>query len=202
MAITYPLSIPTTGIRSISISARNVVGASVSPFTGQQQLVRHQGAWWEADVTLPPMKRADAEEWIGFLVSMKGRFGTFLLGDPAATSPRGTWAGTPLVNGAGQTGETLTIDGFSAGATAKRGDYFQIGTGGGARLYKVLADATAAAGAMTLDIWPRLRESPADNAVVVTSNTVGLFRLASNDSEWNVNEATVYGITFGAVEAI
>jgi intracellular sulfur oxidation DsrE/DsrF family protein len=55
---------------------------------------------------------------------------------------------------------------------------------------------------MTLDIWPRLRESPADNAVVVTSNTVGLFRLASNDSEWNVNEATVYGITFAAVEAI
>jgi hypothetical protein len=55
---------------------------------------------------------------------------------------------------------------------------------------------------MTLDIWPRLRESPADNAVVVTTSTVGLFRLASNDTEWSVDEASIYGLTFGAVEAI
>ena len=202
MPITYPLSIPTTGIRSISLRARNVVGASISPFTGQQQLVRHQGAWWEADVSLPPMKRPDAEEWIGMLTSLRGRWGTFLIGDPAGAAPRGTWAGTPLVSGAGQTGETLAVDGFSGGATAKRGDYVQIGTGGSARLYKVLADATAAGGAMTLDIWPRLRESPADNAVVVTTSTVGLFRLASNDTEWSVDEASIYGLTFAAVEAI
>lgn len=202
MAISYPLSIPATGIRSISIRARNVVAATASPFTGQQNLVRHQGAWWEAEVSLPPMDRPDAEEWIGFLMSLKGRYGTFLLGDPAATSPRGTWAGTPLVQGAGQTGDSLTIDGFSAGATAKRGDYFGIGSGSTARLYKVLTDATAAAGAMTLDIWPRLRESPADNAVVTTSSATGLFRLASNDTEWSVDLARIYGLSFAAVEAI
>lgn len=202
MAISYPLSIPATGIRSISIRARNVVAATASPFTGQQNLVRHQGAWWEAEISLPPMDRPDAEEWIGFLMSLKGRYGTFLLGDPAATSPRGTWAGTPLVQGAGQTGESLVVDGFNAGATAKRGDYFGIGSGGTARLYKVLTDATAAAGAMTLDIWPRLRESPADNAVVTTASAAGLFRLASNDTEWSVDLARIYGLSFAAVEAI
>lgn len=202
MAISYPLSIPATGIRSISIRARNVVAATASPFTGQQNLVRHQGAWWEAEISLPPMDRPDAEEWIGFLMSLKGRYGTFLLGDPAATSPRGTWAGTPLVQGAGQTGESLVVDGFNAGATAKRGDYFGIGSGSTARLYKVLTDATAAAGAMTLDIWPRLRESPADNAVVTTASAAGLFRLASNDTEWSVDLARIYGLSFAAVEAI
>lgn len=202
MTISYPLSIPATGIRSISIRARNVVAATASPFTGQQNLVRHQGSWWEAEVSLPPMDRPDAEEWIGFLMSLKGRYGTFLLGDPAATSPRGTWAGTPLVQGAGQTGETLVVDGFSAGATAKRGDYFGLGSGSTARIYKVLTDATAAAGAMTLDIWPRLRESPADNAVVTTSSAAGLFRLASNDTEWSVDLARIYGLSFAAVEAI
>lgn len=198
MPISYPLTIPATGLRSITIRQRNVVGASASPFTGQQQLVRHPGAWWEADVRLPAMKRADAEEWIGFLASLRGRWGTFRLGDPSGASPRGTWAGTPLVNGASQTGETLAVDGFSGGATVKRGDYFQVGD----RLHKVLADATAAAGAITLDIWPRLRESPADNAVVTTSNTTGLFRLASNDIEADIDEALVFGIAFGAIEAI
>lgn len=198
MAISYPLTIPTTGIRSVTFRQRNVVGASTSPFTGQQQLVRHQGAWWEAEIRLPPMKRADAEEWVGFLASLKGRWGTFRLGDPAGASPRGTWAGTPLVSGGGQTGESIVIDGFSAGATAKRGDYMQIGD----RLYKVLTDTTAAAGAMTLDIWPRLRESLADNAPVTTSNATGLFRLAANEVDVDISEALIYGISFAAVEAI
>lgn len=202
MTITYPLSMPTTGVRSITLRARQVVAATASPFTGQQQLVRHQGGWWEAEVTLPPMMRADAEEWIGFLMSLRGRWGTFLLGDPNATSPRGTWAGTPLVNGASQTGETLNVDGFSAGATARRGDYITLGSGGSARLYKVLSDETAAGGAMTLDLFPRLRESPADNAAVATSNTTGLFRLASNETEWSIDVARIYGITFAAIEAI
>jgi hypothetical protein len=202
MPISYPLSIPTTGIRGIRLSARNVVGVASSPFTGSQQVYRHQGAWWEAEVSLPPMKRADAEEWIGFLLSLKGRSGTFLLGDPAGASPRGTWAVAPLVNGGTQTGETLAVDGFPEGATVKRGDYIQIGSGASTRLYKVLVDATAAAGAITLDIWPRLRESPADNAVVTTSSARGTFRLADNLTSWDVDEMLAYGITFAAVEAI
>lgn len=202
MAISYPLSIPTTGVRSIRVSARNVVGVASSPFTGSQQVYRHQGAWWEAEISLPPMKRADAEEWIGFLLSLKGRSGTFLLGDPAGASPRGTWAGTPLVAGGSQTGEALTVDGFSAGATVKRGDYIQLGSGTATRLHKVLTDATASSGSITLDLWPRLRESPADNAVVTTSSAKGTFRLADNVAGWEIDEALAYGITFGAVEAI
>lgn len=202
MPISYPLSIPTTGIRSIRLSARDVVGVAASPFTGSQQIYRHQGAWWEAEVILPSMKRADAEEWIGFLMSLKGRSGTFLLHDPAGASPRGTWAGTPLVKGGSQTGEALMVDGFSAGATVKRGDYIQLGSGAATRLHKVLTDATAAAGEITLDIWPRLRESPADNAVVTTSAAKGTFRLADNVSAWEIDEALAYGITFAAVEAI
>lgn len=202
MAISYPLSIPTTGIRGIRLSARNVVGVASSPFTGSQQVFRHQGAWWEAEISLPPMRRADAEEWIGFLLACKGRSGTFLLGDPAGASPRGTWAGTPLVEGASQTGEALLVDGFSAGATVKRGDYVQLGSGAATRLYKVLTDATETAGAITLDLWPRLRESPGDNAVVTTSAAKGTFRLADNLASWDIDEALAYGITFAAVEAI
>jgi hypothetical protein len=62
---------------------------------------------------------------------------------------------------------------------------------------------TNASGQTTLDIWPRLRESPADNAAIITSNTVGLFRLA--DSEVKIHELDrelIYSISFAAVEAI
>lgn len=200
MTISYPITLPTSGgYARVEFRMSNVVGVSTSPFTLQQQLVRHQGARWEADVTIAEMERPAAEEWIAALTSLRGAWGTFRLGDPGGATPRGTWAGTPLVKGGSQTGETLLVDGFSAGATVKAGDYLQVGD----RLYKILVDATEAAGEITLDIWPRLRESPADNAVVTTSNARGLFRLAGNQSGWSLQGAGLrYSIAFGAVEAI
>lgn len=200
MAISYPIALPTSGgYARIEFRASNVVGVSTSPFTFQQQLVRHQGARWEADVTVAEMERPAAEEWIAALTSLRGAWGTFRLADPGGATPRGTWAGTPLVKGSGQTGETLLVDGFSAGATVKAGDYLQIGD----RLYKVLIDATAVGGEITLDIWPRLRESPADNAVITTSSAKGLFRLSGNQNGWSLEGAGLrYSIAFGAVEAI
>ena len=206
MTITYPLSLPAVGgIRRIRLTARNVVGVSVSPFTLGQQVYQHQGQSWEADITLPPMKRADAEEWIAFLLSLAGRYGTFLLGDPAGTTARGALGGTPLVNGASQSGQSLAVDGWTASVTSilRAGDYIQIGSGTATRLHKVLKTVNSnGSGQTTLDIWPRLRETPADNAAVTTANCVGTFRLAGNATDYDINEASVYGIVFAAVEAI
>src|SRR5690606_29710551 len=112
-------------------------------------------------------------------------------------APQGTWAGAPVVNGGDQTGLELEIDGLDEGATIKAGDYFQIGSGSTARLYKVLVDVTAdSSGEVTLDIWPRLRESPADNAPLVTSTPKGLFRLASNETSWDADLASIFGLAF------
>lgn len=206
MAISYPLTLPShTGIQSITFRMVNTVGISQSPFTYAQQAVAHSGQRWEVDVTLPPMKRADAEQWIAWLASLRGQLGTFTLGDPIGTTPRGSAGGTPLVNGASQTGGTLVIDGCTASQTGwlKAGDYIQLGSAGSATLHKVLQDADSdGSGNVTLDIWPYIRTAPADNATVTTSNTVGNFRLASNQQNWNVNEASIYGMTFGAFEAI
>lgn len=206
MAITYPLTLPShTGIRNITLRAVNTVGMSMSPFTYQQQAVAHAGQRWEVDVTLPAMNRADAEQWVAFLVSLRGRFGTFTLGDPVGASPRGSAGGTPLVNGASQTGGTLNIDGCTSSQTGwlKAGDYIQLGTAGSATLHKVLADADSnGSGQVALDIWPYIRTAPSDNATVVVTNTVGRFRLADNEQNWSIRETALYGITFGGVEAI
>lgn len=206
MAITYPLSLPThTGIKAIELRAVNAVAYSQSPFTFAGQTHAYSGQAWQADITLPPMKRDDAEQWIAWLISLRGQYGTFLLNDPSATSPRGSAGGTPLVAGASQTGGTLDIDGCTASQTGwlKAGDYIQLGSGSSTRLHKVLQDADSnASGEVSLDIWPHIRTSPSDDATVVTSSAKGIFRLASNEQSWSVNEASIYGITFGAFEAL
>lgn len=209
MAESYPLSFPTTkGIQSVRFTARSVIGVSTSPFNFKQQVYRHQGERFEADVQLPPMTRAEAEAFNAFRLRLRGQFGTFLLGDPAASTPRGTAssnAGTPLVNGASQTGDSLDIDGLPTSETGYllAGDYIQLGSAASSQLYKVLEDVdTNASGEATLNIYPALRSSPSDDASVLVSNCKGVFRLATNEMGWDINEAQIYGIVIPAVEAL
>lgn len=206
MTITYPLTFPSvTGVMDINWRAVRADVLTQSPTTFVQQVIRHQGQRWEADISLPPMKRASAEEWIGFLLQLDGRNGTFLMTPPEALTPRGSAGGTPVVFGASQTGSTLAIDGGTVSTTGylKAGDFIQLWTGSATRLHKVVKDAdTNASGEVTVDIWPNLRESPADNATVVVTAAKGRFRLDQPIMDWSVNNASIFGITFGIVEAI
>lgn len=208
MAESYPLSTPNNDIARVRLVARNAVAVAASPFTFAQQVYRHQGQGWEADITLPAMKRADAEQWLSFLLRLRGQYGTFLLGDPNGATPRGSAAttpGTPVVNGASQTGDELDIDGLpvSVSGYLLAGDYIQLGTGSTATLHKVLEDVDSnASGEATLNLFPKVRTAPADNAAVTVSDAKGNFRLNGNETAWDIDTATIYGITFGAVEAI
>lgn len=209
MAITYPLSAPTNKApAAIRLIARNVVGVSVSPFTFKQQVYQYSGQRWEVDIQLPRMKREDAEQWVAFLMKLYGQTGTFLIGDPLGATPRGsasTAAGTPVVNGASQTGGTLSIDGLPTSETGYllAGDYIQLGSGSTSQLYKVLNDVdTNGSGEADIDIWPNLRSSPADDAAVTVSNCKGHFRLASNETSWDIDYIATYGISFGGTEAL
>lgn len=208
MAETYPLNIPNSNIAKVKLVAKNTVAVAASPFTYAQQVYRHQGQGWEADVSLPAMKREDAEVWLSFLLRLRGQYGTFLLGDPNGGTPRGsasTEAGTPVVNGASQTGDELDIDGLPVSTTGylKAGDYIQLGSGATATLHKVLEDVDSnASGQATLNLFPAVRTAPNDGATVVVSGAKGNFRLATNETMWDVDTASIYGITFGAVEAV
>lgn len=206
MAITYPLALPTTtGLAKIRISANSIVGISMSPFTAKQQVYKYTGQFWEAEISLPPMKRADAEYWISFLLKLNGSYGTFLLGDPNGTAPRGVGTGTPLVKGASQTGSQLVTDGWTPDTTniLKAGDYIQLNSGTDAKLHKVLDDVDSdSSGEATLTLWPDLRSAPSDNAPIIVNNAKGVFRLSTNQADWDVNEASIYGMTFPARESL
>ena len=195
MAISYPLSLPTNvGMASIELRAKNTVAVSMSPFTYKQQTHSYDGQMWEADVTLPPMNRDDAESWVSFLMSLKGRAGTFLLYDPSARSVRGT---ATAINVTGAVGDdSLTVN--SSNGTLKAGDYIQLGAASDATLHKVLVDYS---GSGDLEVWPKLRKARTGvDAVLVDAS--GLFRLASNETAWSVDNASFFGISFGATEVV
>jgi hypothetical protein len=84
VAITFPLSLPANpGFTDAVFSAQSVVAATISPFTLAQQVQKHPGQRWSIQASLPPMQRADAENWISFLLKLNGIEGTFLIGDPS-----------------------------------------------------------------------------------------------------------------------
>jgi len=203
MSISYPLTLPTNmGMARVRISQRSASQISESPFTYQQQVQKHSGQMWLADITLPPMSREDAEPWISFLLQLNGVEGTFLLGDQSARAPQGVATGTPLVKGANQTGQILLTDGWANSVTniLKAGDWFQVGQ----RLHKVVKNTNSdGSGNASLDIYPRLRESPGDNEALILTNPVGLFRLSANSMPiYDVGADFIYGLSFQAREAI
>jgi len=194
MAISYPISTPSTiGIESITLRAVNAVATSQSPFTYKQQIVSHGGQRWEASITIPAVRRDTAADWKAFLVALKGQQGTFLLSDPDYATPRGDVSACTLSGSTGDESVTVVMTG-----TLKAGDYIQLGSGSGAKLHQVLVDQT---GNGTLEIWPALRDDYT-SASVTFNNAKGVFRLATNVSEWSINNSSAYGITFEAVEAI
>jgi hypothetical protein len=194
MSITYPLALPTSiGIAEITLSANNAVAISQSPFTFQQQIIQHPGQRWTASVSIPPVRRDLAEPWVAFLLAMNGPVGTFLLGDPNAKAPQGTATSATITGAARSSSPTITMAG-----TLLAGDYIQIGSGVTATLHKVLQDKN---GTGTIEIWPALR-SVASSATVTLTNTVGRFRLSGTQQSFNINDASIYGISFDCVEAL
>lgn len=206
MAITYPLNIPTSRQpANVQIRALNATAFSESPFTFKQQVLEHQGQRWEMSLNFDLMNSTDAAEWEAWLLSLKGNVGTFLMGDPVRTAPLGSAGGTPVVNGASQTGESLVLDGATASQTGwlQAGDYIQLGTGSSTHLHRVLQDADSdVSGNVTLDIWPKLRESPADGATITTSSTKGHWRLNANSISWDIRSAGLYTFSFSALEVL
>ncbi len=195
MAISYPLNTPTTiGIESIELRAVNAVAVSQSPFTYKQQVISHQGQIWSASVSIPSVRRDLAADWKAMLVALKGSVGTFLLGDPDYATPRGTVSGTPTLSGtAGDSTVSITMTG-----TLLAGDYIQLGTGSAARLHQVLVDQS---GSGNLEIWPDLR-STYSGETVIYSSPKGVFRLGNSTTSWSIDNASFYGISFEAIEAL
>ena len=201
----YPLTFPTvSGVTTQRFSLVRTVAVSTSPFTGQDQVVQHEGEYWTTQIQFPPMLKAKAAVVIAFLLQLRGRRGTFKIGDQDRKTIQGVATGTIRVNGASQTGNQVALDGFanSTSNVFKAGDYITIGS----YLYMVTEDVTSnASGEADVKIEPALRqgiETIADDATVTYSNTTTVMRLDSNETGWDTDQVSKYGISLSATEAL
>ena len=185
-----PLSFPNVGIQSMSMRLRRVVAVAESPFTLDTQVYTHQGARWEAEISLPPLTHAEAKSIEGFIVGLKGREGTFTFGNPLDTST----LSNNTVSSAAIRAESFTLGSGTAAVSA--GTYFELNN----YLYCVTSDK--AAGATTLSFQPPLRSAVTSSLVVKYNLPTTTWRMSANDVGWSINEASIYGFSFSCVEAL
>jgi hypothetical protein len=195
-------------------TARFRLEANTESFTSPEdmttQTVEKVGNLWMLDVTLPPLHETDpdAEEWATFVMKLGGMAGRFYAGDPYNITPRGSAGvtpGTPLVNGADQSGKALAIDGAPVSAVdyLKLGDYFAYDTPTGRRkMHKMTASATTnVSGQTTLAFTPAIEERPADNAPILLSPATTIMMLVDDNQGEVVYDEPFYRISFSAQEA-
>jgi len=185
-----PLSFPTVGVANMSMRLRRVVAVSESPFTLDTQVFAHQGARWEAEISLPPLKHAESRSVEAFIVGLKGREGTFTFGNPLHTSS----IGNNTVSSAAIRAETFALTGGTGAIPA--GTYFKLNN----FLYLVTSDK--AAGATALNFQPPLRLAVTSSSAITFNLPTTTWRMASNDVGWSINQASIYGFSFACVEVV
>jgi hypothetical protein len=191
MAISYPLTPPTPfNLSRLSLTGVSATSRNTSPFTLQTQQYNWPGQAWLGSVDCPPMKRADAETVIAFLLAAQR--GTFYFQDYANPTNRGGVTGTLTVTTATANGTTLTFGGATGSFAV--GDWLQISTS----LYKVVQVNSSS----SVDLFPALRKSYAGGTAITYANAKGVFRLASPSTEWSIGEASIYGVGFAIIEDV
>lgn len=193
-------------LRSVEWNVTDQVSSSVSPYTGQTQTFSYPGAdMWSGTMELPPLKQTQADQWIAFLMECRGMANAFQLGDPAKpVGPLGAAGSAPVVDGAVATNNaamatTLFTRGWKPNSLRLMGpgDYLQLGY----RLHRNLDWVSSdASGRAQLNLWPSLREQPADGAALVLNKARGLFRLATNKRTWNADFTRLTRISFQVME--
>jgi hypothetical protein len=191
MAITYPLTPPSPfNLSRLSFTGVSATSRNTSPFTLQTQQYNWPGQAWLGSVDCPPMKRADAEQIVAFLLAAQR--GTFYFQDYANPTNRGGVTGTLTVTTATANGTTLTFGGATGSFAV--GDWLQISTS----LYKVVQVNSSS----SVDLFPALRKSYAGGTAITYANAKGVFRLASPSTEWAIGEASIYGVGFAIIEDV
>lgn len=190
-------------VASVRISSyqNSIVTKTIS---GRRQARLLGGQYFKIYAQYPNMTRAQFAPIMAFIMKQRGSYDTFTFTPPIVSTPQGTDPGTPLVNGASQTGRSVVTDGWGTGATLtvlKAGDFIKFTNH--SKVYQITDDATCdVSGNATLSIEPELQTSPSDNEAIVTDdvpftvyNESGVITLATN-------VADVYSFSLNLCEAI
>ena len=180
---------------------------NVSDLSGYVQTKELPGARWSMSLRMPDLERdGGAATLEAFLASLRGQAVRAVIPMFGRSSPRGTCAGAPAVNNnvgspeLVQTGTSLEVNGFTAAATFKKGDYFNIGAGG--ELKMVTADGTAdGSGLATISFQPAIRTAPAHGTLLVFSTPkVPLMILTDPHPRWRLRPGDSHDFALDFIE--
>jgi len=166
MSGTFPTS-PKFQSLAVSSNQSTFVSRSIS---GRRQSRQIGGQYWRLRASFPPMTRAQFAPIYAFVIAQRGRYESFSVIPAVISTGQGSPAGTPLVNGADQTGRSLVTNGWSNSIVLfKAGDYLKIA--GNDKVYMVTADVSSnGSGEATIAIEPALVASPANDAAITHSS--------------------------------
>ena len=171
-----------------------------SEFTNAIKTLDRDGERWEVELRFNNLTADEKAEMEAFLVKVNGPANRVRFGKHSHVQ-RGAFGGSPLVDGGSQTGNTLEIDGCTASISdwIKEGDMFSVNN----ELKMSIADENSdSGGELTLDFKPKLRASPADNAVITTANPTGVFVLINPLTAWSNKPGNFSDFVIQAVEDI
>jgi hypothetical protein len=174
-------------------------GGILRPILGGalQKLLR-LGDRFAIDVVMPPMPtEAVGRVWISRLIQAQ-RQGAILRW-PQLGFVVGN-LGSPVVNGANQSGSTLVMRGFAAGYVIREGQFFSVIHGGRRYLIMSTSDVTVPAnGVVGLPITPMMRFRASDGAIIEADPKIeGL--LEGDSREWTLSAAMTVGLNFRITE--
>lgn len=184
-------SLPTSpAFNSLNVQSvqPTLISRSVS---GRRQARQIAGQYFNLTASYPPMTRADFAPIFAFVMAQRGQFETFQVTPTVVKSGLGSPAGTPLVNGASQTGRSVVTDGWNASINVfKAGDYVKFDHD---KVYTVTADATSdGSGNATIAIEPALVASPANDSAVTYENVPFTVALTSAIQEYATNTSGLF----------
>lgn len=171
---------------------------------GEEQQINRPGSRFALEVELPvrlyaEIGSAGAMEWISKLNQAMADEALFQFPQSglAISNP-----GIPRVNGAGQAGTLLNADGFAASWSWRDGQFFNIITGGNRYLHHWRANgaATSSGVANAMPIFPLLRVSPDDNALIDAATPMIQGKIDGDAHEWTIDRMRRVGIKFTIIE--
>lgn len=196
----WPTSPGPNGVKITSWTPTRVSTAQ----SGKQQ-VRSVGAQrFRIELAYQNLPRSNSEPFEAALAALRGQYNTTTLVVPGATdSPQGSWSGTPLVDGAAQTGRTINLKGFGFGLTGvvKAGDYFTWA--GDLKVYKATSDANSDGfGKAAISIEPAIMTSPADGAAIASSNVAFTVALMADSVDVQLTPPSFRAISASFIERV
>lgn len=190
-AVAFPAITPNVSEMGLITNSKQFV----SPLTGYTQTASRKGSRWLLRLVFNNLRTDDRGVLRGYLAFQEGQVNRIEVGDHSYTGARGALGGTPLVNGASQTGTSLITDGWpNSTLVLKAGDLISYDNGTYKELKMVTADGTSdGSGNLTLSIMPEIHTAPANNAAIETASPVGTFMLAGNAVNWTNRPSQVAG---------